>query len=242
MIFSTLSKASLALIAASILLILTTPTEAHSWADCVDWRFKNPKNKSWNDSNGACFGYARRFPVKAKPFADYDEDWPNRHYEQSHKSPSPDYAPACSDGKSGETDGADERMAKPWTAAYNGRDFRKRRTGAFTTKKIGDTMCIRWPAKNHAVPKERDLSEVFVSFSKPNPKKDPTQKQFLSNIVARLNYKNCTTGGSTDRWPCGGCFPISKKKFTPGHYVGQWRWRLNDNEWYTSCFDVLVKK
>ncbi|KAF9158728.1 hypothetical protein DFQ27_008140 [Actinomortierella ambigua] len=240
MMFSTLSKASLALIAASILLLLTSHAEAHSYADCIDWRFKNPKNKSWSDSNGACFGYARRFPLKAKPFAKLDSDDPNRHYQQSHKNPSPDNAPPCSNGHSGEEPGAVETMASPWTDAYKGKDKRGRKLGNYTTTKVGGTLCIRWPAKNHAVPDEEDLSTVNIAISKANPTKDPSQKEFLSNVIARLNYKNCTKGGSTDTWPCGGCFPLPKSVKT-GHYVLQWRWRLNSNEWYTSCADIDVK-
>ncbi|KAF9974748.1 hypothetical protein BGZ73_001803 [Actinomortierella ambigua] len=240
MLSSSLFKTSVALIAASILLMLTTPTEAHSWADCIDWRFKNPKNKSWADSNGACFGYARRYPLKAKSFGKLDSDDPNRHYQQSHRKPKPDDAPACSNGRYGEEPGADETMAKPWTAAYNGKDKRGRKTGTYTTTKVGGTLCIRWPAKNHAVPDEEDLSEVFIYMSKANPKSDPTQREFMKNRVASLNYKNCTKGGSTDTWPCGGCFPLPSK-IKPGHHVMQWRWRLNSNEWYTSCADIDVK-
>ncbi|KAF9970838.1 hypothetical protein BGZ73_006382 [Actinomortierella ambigua] len=235
MLFSSLSKASVALIAASILLLLTSHAEAHSWLDCVDWRFKNSKNKSWADSNGVCHGFARRFAVKARPFAKYDSDWPSRHYEQSHSNP--DNSPACSPGKNGVVN---EKMAKPWTAAYNGKDQRGRRMGGYTTKRIGDTLCLRWPAKNHAVPGEHQLSEVFVYMSQANPKRDPTQKEFFKRRVATLNYKNCTKGGSTDSWPCGGCFKLPKD-MRPGHHVLQWRWRLNPKEWYTSCADINVR-
>ncbi|KAG0234781.1 hypothetical protein BGW41_001004 [Actinomortierella wolfii] len=241
MLFSTLSKASLAVIAASILLLLTSHAEAHSYADCIDWRFKNPKDKSWADKNGACFGYARRFPLKAKSFGKLDSDDPNRHYQQSHKNPKPDDAPACSNGRVGKEPGADETMGKPdWKSAYTGKDKRGRRLGTYTTTKVGGTLCIRWPAKNHAVKGEKDLSTVNIAISDANPKKDPTQREFLKNIIARLDYKNCTQNGNTDTWPCGGCFKIPNS-VKPGHHVLQWRWRLNSNEWYTSCADLDVK-
>jgi len=241
MLFSTLSKASLAIIAASILLVLTSHTEAHSYADCVDWRFNNPKDKSWKDSNGHCAGYARRFPLKAKPFAKLDSDDPSRHYQQTSKNPDPDHALACSNGKVGVEPGSDETMASPWTAAYNGKDKRGRKTGTYTITKAGGELCVRWPGKNHAVPNEEDLSTVNIALSGANPKSDPTQQQFLSNIIAKLNYKNCTTGGDTDTWPCGGCFKLPST-LDAGHYVMQWRWRLNKDEWYTSCADIQVNK
>ncbi|KAG0235054.1 hypothetical protein BGW42_005847 [Actinomortierella wolfii] len=219
-------KATLALLATSLLAVLTLAppaAEAHSYADCIDWRFKNPKNPSWSDKNGACFGYARRFPLKAKPFAKLDSDDPNRHYQQTHKNPDPDHALACSNGKVGEEPGADETMAKPYTAAYNGKDKRGRKTGPMTVTKVGGELCVRWPAKNHAVKNEHDLSTVNIALSGVNPTKDPTQQQFLKNIIAKLDYKNCTDRGrDTDIWPCGGCFRLPKKA-GPGHYVMQWR-------------------
>ncbi|KAF9296771.1 hypothetical protein BGZ74_010173 [Mortierella antarctica] len=152
------SKASLALIAASILLLLTAHTEAHSYADCIDWCF-NSKNRSWADSNGHCAGYARRFPLGAKDFAKLDSDDPNRHYQQSHNDP--DKAPPCSDGRSGKEPGADETMAKPWTVAYNGKDKCGRKTGSYTVTKVGGTLCIRWPAKNHANCTKGDSTDTW---------------------------------------------------------------------------------
>ncbi|KAF9582214.1 hypothetical protein BGW38_000498 [Lunasporangiospora selenospora] len=241
MIFSTLSKASLALLAASILLVLLAPqeAEAHSWASCIDWRFKSTKNPSWSDKNGECAGYARRFPL-GKSFAGLDSDDPNRHYQQSHKNPSPENSLACSNGKQGEEPGADETMGKPVTSAYNGRDKRGRKTGQMTITKAGGQLCIRWPAKNHAVKDEKNRP-VTIALSGVNPTKDPTQKEFLKNIVANLNYKNCTDKGSnTDIWPCGGCFKLPANLKT-GYYVMQWRWLLNSNEFYTSCADINVK-
>ncbi|KAF9898305.1 hypothetical protein BX616_004219 [Lobosporangium transversale] len=244
MMFSTLSKASIALIAASLLLMLTQSAESHSWVDCVDWRFNDPKNKSWGNKNGKCFGYARRFPYEVaqkKGFNKLDSDSPNRHYQQRHRNPRSENELACSDGKIGEERGADETMSSPVTAAYNGVDRKGRKTGPMTRVKVGGQLCVRWPAKNHAVKSEKNRP-VTIGFSrKPNPKKDPTQKEFLDNKIAELNYKNCTeTNGNTDGWPCGGCFPITED-IKPGYHVMQWRWQLNSDEYYTSCADVLVQ-
>ncbi|KAI1308388.1 hypothetical protein EDD11_004317 [Mortierella claussenii] len=241
MISTLLSKASIALLAASIIVLLSAPAvESHSYVDCVDWRFKDPKNKSWSDKNGACFGYARRFPLKAKPFAKLDSDDPNRHYQQTHKNPDPDHALPCSNGKVGEEPGADETMAHPVTAAYSGKDQRGRKTGQMTAVKVGGQLCVRWPAKNHAVPDETDRP-VTIAFTKaPNASKDPTQQEFLSNVITKLHYKNCTDKGSdTDIWPCGDCFTLPSS-VKPGNHVMQWRWQLNSNEHYTSCADIKV--
>ncbi|KAK3807518.1 MAG: hypothetical protein JOS17DRAFT_822613 [Linnemannia elongata] len=205
MLLTTLSKATLAIFAVSLILLLTQKAEAHSYADCIDWRFKDPKNPSWSDKNGACFGYARRFPLKAKPFAKLDSDSPIAI-----------------------------------TSTYNGKDKRGRNTGAQTVSKPGGELCIRWPAKNHAVPNEKN-QPVTIALSEVNPKKDPTQLQFLSNIITNLNYKNCSDRGKdTDIWPCGGCFKLPTN-LKPGNVVLQWRWKLNSNEWYTSCADIKIR-
>ncbi|KAF9311806.1 hypothetical protein BG003_007010 [Podila horticola] len=142
-----LSKASLALITASILLLLISHTEAHSYSNCIDWRF-NSKNKSWANSNGHCAGYAPHFTLGAKN-------------------------PPCSNGRSGEESGTDETMAKPWTADYNGKDKRGRKTGTYTVTKVGGNLCIRWPARNHAVPEENDLSTINFGISEVNLTEDP---------------------------------------------------------------------
>ncbi|KAF8925777.1 hypothetical protein BGZ47_003074, partial [Haplosporangium gracile] len=61
-------------------------------------------------------------------------------------------------------------------------------------------------------------------------KEDPTQLQFLDNIITRLNYKNCRdTKLNTNIWPCGGCYKLPTN-LKPGNVVMQWRWKLNSNE------------
>ncbi|KAF9119106.1 hypothetical protein BGX30_004081, partial [Mortierella sp. GBA39] len=143
-LFTTLSKAALPIFAASLILLLTQKAEAHSYADCIDWRFKDPKNPSWSDRNGACFGYSRRFPLNSKPFAKLDSGSPNRHYQQSRKNPDPNHSHADSDGKRGEEPGADETMGNPISAAYNGKDKHGRNTGVQTVSTPDEELCIRW--------------------------------------------------------------------------------------------------
>ncbi|KAG0055537.1 hypothetical protein BGZ83_008282 [Gryganskiella cystojenkinii] len=240
------SKATLAVIATSFVLLLTQSpvVESHSYVDCVDWRF-NKGAKTWHDKDGACFGYARRFPLKAKPFAKLDSDDPNRHYQQRHNDVL--HALPCSNGKEGEEPGADETMAMVngkavWGNAYKGTDKRGRKVGVQTTTHPGGQLCIRWPAKNHAVPDEKN-QPVTIAFSKTaNQNKDPNQIDFLSNVIVKLNYKNCTNKNeNTDIWPCGGCFTVPQN--TPiGNVVMQWRWKLNSNEYYASCADLNVVK
>ncbi|KAG0011900.1 hypothetical protein BGZ81_001886 [Podila clonocystis] len=184
-----LSKAFQDLIAASIPLLLIAHTEAHSYADCIDWRF-NSKNKSLVDSNGHCTG-CPSLPSGCKNLYQADSDDPNRHYQQSHNDP--DNASPCSNGCSGEEPRANETMAKTWTAAYNGKDKRGHETG---------------PTRS-----PRGISDV-------SPSMNPSHSISTKNIIACLDYKNCTKGGSTDSWPCVGCFkiPTSVKR---GHHVLQ---------------------
>ncbi|KAG9066849.1 hypothetical protein KI688_012761 [Linnemannia hyalina] len=131
-------------------------------------------------------------------------------------------------------------MANPISAAYHGKDKHGRKTGVQTVSKPGGELCIRWPAKNHAIPSEKN-QPVTVALSKMNPQKDLTQLQFLDNIIAELNYKNCTDKGKdTDIWPCGCCFKLPTK-LKPGNVVMQWRWKLNSNEFFTSCADINIE-
>lgn len=108
------------------------------------------------------------------------------------------------------------------------------------TVKAGDEMCVRWPAKNHAVPDEDDRG-VFINMPSEVTAKDPNQSQFMKMNIAKLKYKNCNhINGDSDHTPCGGCFRIPEDRKT-GTYVIQWRWELNDDEWYTSCWDLRVE-
>ncbi|KAG0228598.1 hypothetical protein BGW42_002088 [Actinomortierella wolfii] len=220
---SFIATAAIALLAA-----VSDHVEAHSWADCVDWRFNDPKKPGFRDSDGKCFGYARKFPFKSKtPFGDLDSASPNRHYQQD-----PDDFTACSDGRHGREPGADETRQNPISKAYGGR------FGNMASVKAGEMMCVRWPAKNHAVKSEEDRG-VFINMPKTITNKDPNQSEFMKNTIAKLPYKNCNHQSDTDHTPCGGCFivPADRK---PGIYSVQWRWELNDNEWYTSCWDLQV--
>ncbi|KAF9971714.1 hypothetical protein BGZ73_005243 [Actinomortierella ambigua] len=218
-------------VAATLSLFVSMTADAHSWADCVDWRFKNPGaqgNKGWAADAGECHGWARKFPVGAKPFGTLDSFSPNRHYRQDPK----DFVP-CSDDVHGIEPGSDETRQNPISKAYGGK------YGAMATVKAGDTMCVRWPAKNHAVPSEKDRG-VFINMPPTPLDKDPTQPEFMAMNIAKLPYKNCTNiSGDTDLTPCGGCFQIPANR-TAGIYVVQWRWELNPDEWYTSCWDLEV--
>ncbi|KAG0253922.1 hypothetical protein DFQ27_007155, partial [Actinomortierella ambigua] len=105
----------------------------------------------------------------------------------------------------------------------------------------GDTMCIRWPSKNHAL--ESGLFDVNIHMPSIPNQPDPTsQDDLLKMTIATLPYNNCThIKDDTDLTPCGGCFQIPKDR-TPGDYLIQWRWKLvnRKDEWYASCWDVTV--
>lgn len=179
-------------------------------------------------SGGKCFGWARQYPVTSKiAFGGLDKDSPNRHYQQD---PS-DFTP-CSDGRHGREPGADETRQNPISKAYGGK------WGAMATAKAGDNICVRWPAKNHAVKSEKDRG-VFINMPQTILTKDPNQSGFLKANIAKLPYKSCHFQDNTDTTPCGGCFQVPPQ-LTTGTYVIQWRWELNDDEFYTSCWDLGV--
>ncbi|KAF9977418.1 hypothetical protein BGZ73_006045 [Actinomortierella ambigua] len=220
------------LLATASCILFATFIEAHSWADCVDWRFNDPKTPGWTDKHGKCFGWARQFPYKSKiPFGDLDSDSPNRHYQQDPA----DFTP-CSDGTHGREEGADETRQNPISKAYGGQ------FGPMASVEAGKEICVRWPAKNHAVPSEEDRG-VFINMpATPLPRDPTTQAQFDKMRIAKLRYKNCNhIKGDSDHTPCGGCFKIPADR-PEGIYVVQWRWELNDNEWYTSCWDLRVTR
>ncbi|KAF9572058.1 hypothetical protein EC968_010389 [Mortierella alpina] len=231
MIFSKTIYASL-LVSAAVVFTSAPSVEAHSWAACINWKFNNKQKPDWSDKGGKCLGYARRYPYK-NIFYSLDSRSPSRHYQQ------PKNGPACSDGIHGKDKdvGSDERPGKKSISeAYNGQ------WGPMTTTKVGNKLCVRWPAKNHAE-KNEDETMVWINMSKKPVRpgqKDPSQKSLDKNNVIKLPYKNCGKNKNTDRRPCGGCFEVPERE--PGIYLLQWRWMLNPGEWYTSCADVEIKE
>ncbi|KAG0032647.1 hypothetical protein BGZ81_010372 [Podila clonocystis] len=220
MFFKT-STCTLLVISAFALFTSTSPADAHSWADCIDWKFNDPNKKAWGDDDGECMGYARRFPL-GEEFGSLDHANPGRHYQQDG-----DKAPACSDGVHGKEKASDETRADPPENAYGGKDY-----GAMTVTTVGDELCVRWPAKNHAEKNESDKLVVLINLAKEEGE-DPSQEELSKQLVVGLPYKNCDSGSNPDRRPCGGCFTVPSR--TPGIYTLQWRWMLNKGEWYTSC-------
>jgi len=92
-----LCKTFVAVLVAILAIVSYTPVvEAHSWADCIDWKFSTPSKPDWR--YGKCIGYARRYPLN-KPFGSLDSAYPNRHYMQNRSNPNS--ALPCSNGKAG---------------------------------------------------------------------------------------------------------------------------------------------
>ncbi|KAI7820620.1 hypothetical protein BC939DRAFT_457191 [Gamsiella multidivaricata] len=219
-------------IASAALALLASMAEAHSWADCVDWRFNNPDKPGYKESDGKCFGWGRQYYVNRKvPFAGRDSVSPIRHFQQYHDSKQ--NANPCSNGHNGAESGSIETRQNPISKAYGGKDF-----GVMATATAGQTMCIRWPAKNHAVKSEKE-NFVFINMPKVVLDKDPDQNGFTKANIAKIPYKNCESAANEDIRPCGGCFTVPPELAT-GTYVVQWRWELNKGEFYTSCWDVGV--
>ncbi|KAK3847228.1 MAG: hypothetical protein J3R72DRAFT_188084 [Linnemannia gamsii] len=213
--------------ALALLTQLTPPVQAHSWVECADWRLKDPSNEAWGDKDGECKGYARRFPLKSK-FGDLDHADPSRHYRQDKKDP--DNALPCSDGEHGEEAGSDETRGNPIESAYGGK------WGPMTHTRVGDKLCLRWPAKTHAENSEHDTM-VLVNLAQ-REGADPTQKQLTKSLVKELHYNNCDKGKDEDKRTCGGCIDVPLR--ASGTYLLQWRWELNEGEWYTSCADIQI--
>ncbi|KAG0212352.1 hypothetical protein BGX28_006496 [Mortierella sp. GBA30] len=224
------SKTAYTAILVSALAVLSSApaAEAHSWLDCLNWKFNKPGMQDWSNKGGYCKGYARRYPV-GKLFGTLDSVSPSRHYQQAGKQPNK--ALPCSDGKHGKDVGSDETLANPVSNAYGGN------WGQMTVTKVGNTLCARWPAKNHAE-KNEDNTIVQINLAKNKNGKDPTQQELLQNTIARLPYKNCGKASTSDKRPCGGCFKVPPR--AAGTYLLQWRWMLNPGEWYTSCADVQI--
>ncbi|KAG0378666.1 hypothetical protein BGX24_003151 [Mortierella sp. AD032] len=228
-------KSSLTVLLVATLAVFSTYTpqaEAHSWIDCVDWRSKVKGKGQWTAKNGECQGYARRYPVKPK-FASLDDADPNRHYQQDHNNLK--RALACSDGRAGEEPGADETRAKNIADAYN----KNKGWGMMTKTSPGKKLCIRWPAKNHSG--DRDGGRVVINWMKDNRATNNKQEVLDKWKLDDLDYSNCDKASNEDVRPCGGCVTVPEES-TPGMYLLQWRWRLNKDEWYTSCADVQVTK
>ncbi|KAF9360042.1 hypothetical protein BGX26_010692 [Mortierella sp. AD094] len=229
MLFSAKTCAVILVSALTILSSTTPAVEAHSWMDCVDWKFNNPKKQDFSDKGGKCNGYARRFPIN-KGFGTLDSADPSRHYQQAGN---PNTALPCSDHHHGRDVGSDETLAKPVSKAYGGK------WGKMTVTNVGNTLCVRWPAKNHAESNE-DNTIVQINLSKVRNGKDVSQQELLKNTIAKLPYKNCGKASTSDKRPCGGCFKVPVR--ASGTYLMQWRWMLNPGEWYTSCADVQIGK
>ncbi|KAF9112430.1 hypothetical protein BGX27_003395 [Mortierella sp. AM989] len=221
------------IIASAALALAASVAEAHSWVDCTDWRFNNPAKPGFSDKDGKCHGWARQFPVggNVPDFGLLDSFSPSRHFQQKDTSnPAP-----CSTGdrKSGaDESGADETRKSPISKAYGGK------WGTQASANAGSKICLRWPAKNHAVKTEKE-NFVFVNMPQTLLDKDPDQDGFTKSNIAKIPYKNCNYSGNDDTTPCGGCFNIPSG-LASGNYVLQWRWTLNKGETYTSCWDLNV--
>ncbi|KAG6553324.1 hypothetical protein Mapa_005058 [Marchantia paleacea] len=209
---------------------------SHSWAACIDWRFysgvhaNNPA--AFSDNLGKCYGYARRYDTQ-RAWGTLDSDYPSRHYRQASVAD----PIACSNGPTGsEHEGADEQRAKPVSAAYA---HRGNIYGPMTIKRRGSALCLRWPAKNHAVPSQEE-EFVFIRMIPSRMERPNGRQSEFGKPIARLRFKNCLQEGDPDKWFCGGCFRLPKT-VTSGLWTLQWRWMLNQGEYYTSCADVLIR-
>ncbi|KAI9241424.1 MAG: hypothetical protein BYD32DRAFT_405972, partial [Podila humilis] len=168
-----------------------------------------PRSQDWSDKGGKCMGYARRFPT-GKAFGSPRLGRPPATTSRSTRTPT---LPSLLQPQGRCEPGSDETRANPPAKAYGGK------YGRMTVTSVGDTLCVRWPAKNHAAKNEPN-GMVQINLSKVRNGADISQQELLKNTIARLPYKNCMAGSNQDRRACGGCFKVPVR--ASGIYLLQW--------------------
>jgi len=225
---------------------------AHSYLDCSRWipndpqAYTDPSKRRFADADGTCEGYARRYEVGIKPFGKMDEIQFYRHYIQGSNPNS------CRRNNGGTSaDGSNEGPATPRSGAYApNKDVYSKTFGKMAQVHSGDTLCWRWPAKNHMA-HVTSSNMVHVNWDDvPNRATELSQSELRTKRIASLQFNNCPvpgvpspgdqTGVGSELRPCGGCFTVPSR--APGIYTVQWDWpfKAGDSETYTSCADIEV--
>jgi hypothetical protein len=241
------------------LTVLFVPfARAHSWLDCSNWKLSNPAGytsvsaQRFSDADGTCLGWARRFSIGQRPFGGNDAIQFFRHYVQ----PVGPTVKACrwTDGTTGSS-GSNEGAATPRSLAYtpNRDPYNQFTYGRMAQVQSGETICWRWPAKNHQAHVNVATNMVHVNWDDvPNRAAgtELTWNQLRTKRVASMPFGNCpvpgvpsagdSSGTGSDFKPCGGCFTVPTRN--PGVYTVQWDWPFKDgdSETYTSCADIEV--
>lgn len=119
----------------------------------------------------------------------------------------------------------------------------------------GETRCLAWPSKNHVATRYNPgmpSHQLRLFRSERNVKRDPSQHDFFKHQIIRFGphvhmkpdykgFQNCTAfSENNDKALCLGCFKVPR--IPDGIYVMQWYWEFNKNEFYTTCFDIMVGK
>jgi hypothetical protein len=59
----------------SCLGLLVSLASSHSWVECFNWKFRSGRENRWNDDDGVCEGFTRRWPVTSRGIQDLQVDY-----------------------------------------------------------------------------------------------------------------------------------------------------------------------
>lgn len=108
----------------------------------------------------------------------------------------------------------------------------------------GQTIRLRWPAKNHAATAQAGTVELFIGAG-PGKGDDWSHITSLGAWVKKYpklqqTFSNCIPNRSgVDKAPCIGDFTLPTD-LQKGIYSVMWWWEFNPGEFYNSCADMEV--
>jgi len=210
------------LIALLSLYFLLDVVRGHSWVQCAD--YTDASASTWDVNK--CRAYPRAY-ITVFQYVNY----------QFGADAGMDYRPT------------NDKACK---TAPSGNDYTDKYPKA--TYALGQRVCLAWPAKNHVAASCANANivdhGVKVYRSGVNPSSDPTLAGFRQNLVADLGaasgtnmkgFQNCPGFcQNNDKAFCEGCFTVPSNLAT-GKYTFIWLWAFNnDNDVYSTCFDVNI--
>ncbi|KAF0715743.1 Aste57867_3214 [Aphanomyces stellatus] len=121
------------------------------------------------------------------------------------------------------------------------------------TYKPGQTVCLAYPAKNHAASAANKFipdAGVVISRTKVGDNTDTfdgktykhSNGDHVNGVVDGKGFQNCPAFGSpeTDKALCTMCFTL-ESDLAPGSYAFKWTWSFNNpTDSYTNCWDAKV--
>jgi hypothetical protein len=223
---------------------------AHSWVDCFDWRMNVPESNKWNDDDGTCEGFNRRWPAGTAGRIQALQVESEYYFWKKEGEVRDGYL--CKTTLRNGSDSITEERGNPVSAAYGG-DWEP-----MASKGVGDELCIRWIAKNHKAHVDNDQatnafgnrvtnSEVFIYIAKDTS--EPSDWHNSAKVdTYEVPFANCPdpgpSSGSRDAEGtgsnlamCGACITVPQR--APGVYSIGWEWYLGGVT-YGSCGDIEI--